>query len=234
MIYCVEDDDNIRELVIYTLETTGLKARGFAEGSAFMETLAFDTPELILLDIMLPGDDGLELLKKLKSSPKTKGIPVIMVTAKGTEYDKVVGLDSGADDYVTKPFGMMELVSRIKAVLRRSGKVEDRIDMVLTARKLGVRSIPVNVLNPIPGTPYEKNPVLSGEEILRCTAVFRFLIPDGLIRLAGGRGLMEDKGKKCFQSGANAAISGDMLTTAGITVESDMEMIRSLGYKVSL
>ena len=119
-------------------------------------------------------------------------------------------------------------------ILGLGESVEDRIDMVLTARKLGVSSIPVNVLNPIPGTPYEKNPVLSGEEILRCTAVFRFLIPDGLIRLAGGRGLMEDKGKKCFQSGANAAISGDMLTTAGITVESDMEMIRSLGYKVSL
>ena len=119
-------------------------------------------------------------------------------------------------------------------ILGLGESVEDRIDMVLTARKLGVRSIPVNVLNPIPGTPYEKNPVLSGEEILRCTAVFRFLIPDGLIRLAGGRGLMEDKGKKCFQSGANAAISGDMLTTAGITVESDMEMIRTLGYKVSL
>ena len=119
MIFCVEDDDNIRELVIYTLETTGLKARGFADGAAFMEALAFDTPELILLDIMLPGDDGLELLKKLKSSSKTRGIPVIMVTAKGSEYDKVVGLDSGADDYVTKPFGMMELVARIKAQLRR-------------------------------------------------------------------------------------------------------------------
>ncbi len=145
MIYCVEDDDNIRELVIYTLETTGLKARGFAEGSAFMETLAFDTPELILLDIMLPGDDGLELLKKLKSSPKTKGIPVIMVTAKGTEYDKVVGLDSGADDYVTKPFGMMELVSRIKAVLRRSGKVEDRIDMELAGVRMDIRKHEVTV-----------------------------------------------------------------------------------------
>ena len=145
MIYCVEDDDNIRELVIYTLETTGLKARGFAEGSAFMETLAFDTPELILLDIMLPGDDGLELLKKLKASPKTKGIPVIMVTAKGTEYDKVVGLDSGADDYVTKPFGMMELVSRIKAVLRRSGKVEDRIDMELAGVRMDIRKHEVTV-----------------------------------------------------------------------------------------
>ena len=145
MIYCVEDDDNIRELVIYTLETTGLKARGFAEGSAFMEALAFDTPELILLDIMLPGDDGLELLKKLKSSPKTKSIPVIMVTAKGTEYDKVIGLDSGADDYVTKPFGMMELVSRIKAVLRRSGKVEDRIDMEFSGVRMDIKKHEVTV-----------------------------------------------------------------------------------------
>lgn len=145
MIYCVEDDDNIRELVIYTLETTGLKARGFAEGSAFMEALAFDTPELILLDIMLPGDDGLELLKKLKSSPKTKEIPVIMVTAKGTEYDKVIGLDSGADDYVTKPFGMMELVSRIKAVLRRTGKVEDRIDMEMAGVRMDIKKHEVTV-----------------------------------------------------------------------------------------
>ena len=120
MIFCVEDDDNIRELVIYTLETTGLEARGFADGTAFMEALAFDTPELVLLDIMLPGEDGLEILKKLKNSSKTKDIPVIMVTAKGSEYDKVVGLDSGADDYVTKPFGMMELVARIKALLRRT------------------------------------------------------------------------------------------------------------------
>ena len=145
MIYCVEDDDNIRELVIYTLETTGLKARGFADGSAFMEALAFDTPELILLDIMLPGDDGLELLKKLKSSPKTKSIPVIMVTAKGSEYDKVVGLDSGADDYVTKPFGMMELVSSIKAVLRRSGKVEDRMDMETAGVHVDVKKHEVTV-----------------------------------------------------------------------------------------
>ena len=145
MIYCVEDDDNIRELVIYTLETTGLKARGFVDGAAFMEALAFDTPELILLDIMLPGDDGLELLKKLKSSSKTKDIPVIMVTAKGSEYDKVVGLDSGADDYVTKPFGMMELVSRIKAVLRRSGKAEDRMDMETAGVHVNVKKHEVTV-----------------------------------------------------------------------------------------
>ena len=145
MIYCVEDDDNIRELVIYTLETTGLKARGFADGSAFMEALAFETPELKLIDIMLPADDGLELLKKLKSSPKTKNIPVIMVTAKGSEYDKVVGLDSGADDYVTKPFGMMELVSRIKAVLRRTGKVEDRMDMETAGVHVDVKKHEVTV-----------------------------------------------------------------------------------------
>lgn len=141
----MEDDDNIRELVIYTLETTGLKARGFVDGAAFMEALAFDTPELILLDIMLPGDDGLELLKKLKSSSKTKDIPVIMVTAKGSEYDKVVGLDSGADDYVTKPFGMMELVSRIKAVLRRSGKAEDRMDMETAGVHVNVKKHEVTV-----------------------------------------------------------------------------------------
>ena len=145
MIFCVEDDDNIRELVIYTLETTGLEARGFADGTAFMETLAFDTPELVLLDIMLPGEDGLEILKKLKNSSKTKDIPVIMVTAKGSEYDKVVGLDSGADDYVTKPFGMMELISRIKAVLRRSGKQQDKTKLSVGGISLDTKKHEVKV-----------------------------------------------------------------------------------------
>lgn len=145
MVFCVEDDDNIRELVIYTLETTGLKAKGFADGPAFMEALAFETPELILLDIMLPGEDGLKLLKRLKSSAKTKNIPVIMVTAKGSEYDKVVGLDSGADDYVTKPFGIMELVSRIKAVLRRSVRTEERIDMEISGVHVNVKKHEVTV-----------------------------------------------------------------------------------------
>ena len=126
MIFCVEDDENIRELVVYTLATTGFEAKGFADGAAFMEALALDTPELILLDIMLPGEDGMEILRKLKRADKTKNIPVIMVTAKGTEYDKVIGLDTGADDYVTKPFGMMELVSRIKAVLRRSNAASEK------------------------------------------------------------------------------------------------------------
>lgn len=122
MIYCVEDDSNIRELVIYTIETTGYKARGFENGTDFFKALSEETPDLVLMDIMLPGEDGLELLKRMKASPKTQDIPVIMVTAKGAEYDKVKGLDLGADDYVSKPFGMMELMSRIKAVLRRSQK----------------------------------------------------------------------------------------------------------------
>ena len=109
------------ELVVYTLESTGFQAHGFEDGSSFLEALALETPELVLLDIMLPGEDGMELFEKVKKHlRKTREIPVIMVTAKGAEYDKVKGLDAGADDYVTKPFGMMELISRIKAVLRRS------------------------------------------------------------------------------------------------------------------
>lgn len=122
MIFCVEDDSNIRELVVYTLETTGFQARGFEDGQEFLKALAEEMPELVLMDIMLPGEDGLALLKKMKESAETRNIPIIMVTAKGAEYDKVKGLDLGADDYVTKPFGMMELISRIKAVLRRSGQ----------------------------------------------------------------------------------------------------------------
>ncbi len=136
MIFCVEDDSNIRELVVYTLETTGFKARGFEDGRSFLEALALETPELVLMDIMLPGEDGLSLLKKLKSSTKTREIPVIMVTAKGAEYDKVKGLDLGADDYVAKPFGMMELVSRIKAVLRRTLKSGQETQDIMKAGEL--------------------------------------------------------------------------------------------------
>lgn len=112
--------------------------------------------------------------------------------------------------------------------------MEDRIDMVIEARKLGVKSIPVNMLNPIKGTPMENNKVLSNDEMCRIVAIFRFLIPDSAIRLAGGRGLLEDKGRKCFVSGANAAISGDMTTTTGILVEDDMKILKELGYEVAL
>lgn len=120
MIYCVEDERNIRELIVYTLETSGFQTRGFSSGAELFQELALEKPELILLDIMLPGEDGLEILKKLKTSTNTKEIPVIMVTARGAEYDKVLGLDSGADDYISKPFGMMEFVARVRALLRRS------------------------------------------------------------------------------------------------------------------
>ena len=120
MIYCVEDERNIRELLVYTLETTGFEAIGIQEGKELFRCLEKELPDLILLDIMLPGQDGYSILEKLKKDPKTRDIPVIMVTAKEAEYDKVRGLDSGADDYITKPFGMMEFISRVKAVLRRA------------------------------------------------------------------------------------------------------------------
>lgn len=120
MVFCVEDDNAIRDLMLYALEVAGFKAKGFSDSTGFFEALAQDTPQLVLLDIMLPGEDGITILKKLRLSAATRHIPVIMATAKGTEYDKVTGLDAGADDYLTKPFGMMEMVSRVRAVLRRT------------------------------------------------------------------------------------------------------------------
>lgn len=120
MIYCVEDDGGIRNMMIYTLNASGFEAKGFESGVPFFDVLEKILPELIILDIMLPGEDGITILKKIRSNPTTKEIPVIMATAKGSEYDKVIGLDLGADDYLAKPFGMMEMVSRVKAVLRRA------------------------------------------------------------------------------------------------------------------
>ncbi len=122
MIYYVEDDKNIRDLALYALRQSGLEAEGFSSAAPFLAALETQAPDLILLDIMLPGIDGLELLERLRKQPATCNIPVMMLTAKGTEYDKVVGLDAGADDYLAKPFGMMELVSRCKALLRRAAR----------------------------------------------------------------------------------------------------------------
>lgn len=128
MIYCVEDDNSIKELLVYTLNTTGYQARGFSNAGEFWNGMREALPELVILDIMLPGEDGISILKKLKSSPVTENIPVMMASAKDSEYDKVTGLDLGADDYLAKPFGMMEMVSRVKAVLRRSNpRSEDDI-----------------------------------------------------------------------------------------------------------
>lgn len=119
MIFCVEDDQGIRDLMIYALNSAGFEAKGFTNGTEFFDALQMDMPQLVMLDIMLPGDDGITILKRLRNNTATADIPVIMTTAKGTEYDKVIGLDTGADDYLAKPFGMMEMVSRVKAVLRR-------------------------------------------------------------------------------------------------------------------
>lgn len=120
MIYCVEDDESARELMVYTLNASGLSATGFENAEAFWNALKNEKPELIILDIMLPDQDGISVLKELKKNSSTRDLPVIMATAKGNEYDKVIGLDLGADDYLAKPFGMMEMVSRCKAVLRRT------------------------------------------------------------------------------------------------------------------
>lgn len=120
MIYLVEDDESIRELVIYTLKSQGFEAKGFERPSLFWKELEKEHPSLLLLDVMLPEEDGISILKKLRVRPDTRKLPIIMLTARGSEYDTVIGLDSGADDYIPKPFRMMELISRIRALLRRS------------------------------------------------------------------------------------------------------------------
>ncbi len=124
MIWCVEDDSSIRDIEVYALTSTGYEARGFEDGDSFWEALKTERPELIILDVMLPGKDGISLLKMIKASEELQDIPVIMATAKGTEFDKIQGLDLGADDYLVKPFGIMEMVSRVKAVLRRCQKAK--------------------------------------------------------------------------------------------------------------
>ena len=132
MIWCVDDDNTIRDIEVYTLTQTGFEAKGFADGISMLEALKSDKPELIVLDIMLPGRDGIDVLKEIRSNPDTCKIPVIMATAKGTEMDRIQGLDTGADDYLVKPFGVMEMISRIKAVLRRC-KPDQKKDVLSVA-----------------------------------------------------------------------------------------------------
>ncbi len=124
MIYCVEDDEGIRNMLVYTLRVSGMEAEGFPDGTAFFQALDRQKPRLVMLDIMLPGMDGLEILRRLRAQADTADIPVILATARGTEYDKVTGLELGADDYLAKPFGMLEMLSRVKAVLRRTERRE--------------------------------------------------------------------------------------------------------------
>lgn len=135
-IYYVEDDTSIRELVLYALKTAEFQVMGFENAASFYKRMKEQQPDLILLDIMLPDEDGVSILKKLKSRPDTENIPVIMMTAKSSEYDKVLGLDSGADDYITKPFGVMELISRVKAVIRRSDRSKGSAGEVLKIGEL--------------------------------------------------------------------------------------------------
>lgn len=127
MIYCVEDDNAIRDLMLYTLGASGFQAKGFPDSTFFWQAMTEEKPELILLDIMLPGEDGITVLKRLRAVSATANIPVIMATAKGSEFDKVIGLDTGADDYLVKPFGMMEMIARIKAVMRRTAPKADQV-----------------------------------------------------------------------------------------------------------
>ena len=134
MIWCVDDDNTIRDIEVYTLTQTGFDAKGFADGISMLEALKSEKPELIVLDIMLPGRDGVDVLKEIRSNPETRKIPVIMATAKGTEMDKIQGLDTGADDYLVKPFGVMEMVSRIKAILRRCEP--DKKDEILSVAEI--------------------------------------------------------------------------------------------------
>ena len=138
MIYCVEDDNAIRDLMLYTLGASGFQAKGFPDSTFFWQAMTEEKPELILLDIMLPGEDGITILKKLRAGAATANIPIIMATAKGSEFDKVIGLDTGADDYLVKPFGMMEMVARIKAVMRRTAP---KADQVLTCGNIALDEV---------------------------------------------------------------------------------------------
>lgn len=145
MIYCVEDDDGIRGLMSYALTAAGFEVRGFPDSGGLFEAIRSEPPQLILLDIMLPGEDGVSILKDLRAQTVTQDIPVIMATAKGAEYDKVTGLDAGADDYLAKPFGMMEMVSRVKAVLRRSPNRQPQKVLGLQGLRLEPQSCTVHV-----------------------------------------------------------------------------------------
>lgn len=139
-IWCVEDEQSIRDILLYTLKSTGFESRGFEQAEAFEKALAQHHPDLILLDIMLPNKSGMEILQSLRSSPETASIPVIMTTAKGMEYDKIEALEAGADDYLVKPFGMMEMVARIRAVLRRAANSEKPVQLSLGPLSIDLQS----------------------------------------------------------------------------------------------
>lgn len=145
LVYYVEDDASIRGAVLYALNSTGFEAEGFEDGESFFEAVSQQLPDIVLLDIMLPGIDGLEVLERLRADRKTADIPVILITAKGSEFEKVIGLDSGADDYVAKPFGVMELISRIKAVLRRVPRQDAAEQITVDGLTIDIRQHTVTI-----------------------------------------------------------------------------------------
>lgn len=145
MIWCVDDDNAIRDIEVYALKSTGFEAKGFSDGKSMFEALESEKPDLIILDIMLPGEDGVEILRRLRNNSSTKNIPIVMATAKGTEIDKVQSLDSGADDYLVKPFGVLEMVSRVKAVLRRCNISENSPILTLAGIEMDTEKRSVTV-----------------------------------------------------------------------------------------
>lgn len=155
-IHCLEDDHSIRQLIVYALEGSGFEAEGFEDGDMFFSKVYSSIPNLILLDIMLPGEDGLEILKRLKCDSTLKDIPIIMITAKSSEYDKVRGLDMGADDYISKPFGVMELISRVKAVLRRTNTSSPSNNLSLNGVSLDYEKRRVTVEDKIVNLTYKE------------------------------------------------------------------------------
>ncbi len=155
-IYCVEDDESIRQLIVYALENGGFEAEGFEDGDKFFSKIYSSIPNLILLDIMLSGEDGLQILKKLKCDPVLKDIPIIMITAKASEFDKVKGLDMGADDYISKPFGVMELLSRVKAVLRRTNTPSPSNNLSFSGISIDYEKRRVSVDNKIVNLTYKE------------------------------------------------------------------------------
>ncbi len=220
MIYCVEDDDNIRDLVIYALNSSGFLAAGFPDSNSFFQRLKRERPLLVLLDIMLPGTDGLSVLKQLKANSNTRDIPVIMLTAKGSEFDKVQGLDMGADDYVTKPFGVMELISRIKSVLRRTAPKAKPEDM-------HVANITLNK---------EKHRVLVDDEEIRLTfkefELLQYLMENEGIVLSREKLLERIWGYDFEGETRTVDVHIRTLRRKLGTGESAIETVRGVGYRI--
>jgi two-component system alkaline phosphatase synthesis response regulator PhoP len=219
LIYLVEDDASIRELVIYTLQNTGFEAKGFGRGEEFWREMKERLPSLVILDIMLPGEDGLAILKRLRSHEPTKRLPVMMLTAKGAEYDKVLGLDSGADDYMAKPAGMMELVARVKSLLRRAGALPDRDEYRLGGLYM---NIPRHLV------------MAGGEEVTLTLKEF-----DLLAYLLGNAGIVLSR-ERILQAvwGYSLALETRTVDTHILTLRAKLkacgaliETVRGLGYK---